>query len=151
MNYYFDTSALFRHYHQELGSEVVAQLMNESNARHFVSWLTILETHSALSQKVRTGNLTTRKLKTLSKKLKTDIVHHRFFVVRMLRRYYDHAAELIFTYGGKRRLRAADALHLAIAIDLCRETRIDCFVTADANLVAVGRQVGIKIINPLDV
>jgi predicted nucleic acid-binding protein len=147
---YFDTSALCRLYHREPGSDVVDRLLNEPGSQHLVSWLTMLETQSALAQKVRTGDITARKFQMLGKRLKADIARRRLLAVRMLRRYFDEAGELIAKYGSKQRLRAADALHLAIAIDLWRGRDIHCFVTADAMLVMFARQEGLTVVNPLD-
>ena len=149
MNCYFDTSALCRLYHLEPGSDVVDRLMNEPGARHCLSWLTMVETQSALAQKVRTREITSRKFQLLRKRLKTDVVRRRLLVVRMLRRYFDEAGALLAKYGTKQRLRAADALHLAIAMDLWREGAIGCFVTADALLVTLARREGLTVVNPM--
>ena len=149
MQYYFDTSALCRWYHREAGSDVIDRLMSEADARHLASWLTIVETESALAQKVRTREITARKFRLLRTRLRTDIARHRLLVVKLLRRYVDQAGDLIAKYGTKHRLRAADALHLAIAIDLVRNKDIDSFVTADALLVTLAVAEGVAVVNPL--
>jgi predicted nucleic acid-binding protein len=149
VNYYYDTSALCRHYHSEPGSDEVSRIIAESGARHYLSWLTIVELHSALAQRVRTRDITARKLKTLSTKIKTDVARHPFHVVRMAESYFDHAVDLILKHGPKQRLRAGDSLHLAIALRLQQIGLIDRFVTADTVLSAVGATEGLIVFNPL--
>jgi hypothetical protein len=54
---FFDTSALGKHYHHEVGTLKVDQHLAESGARHFVSRLTVVEIQSVFAKKVRTGVL----------------------------------------------------------------------------------------------
>lgn len=68
----------------------------------------------------------------------------------MTRSFFDDAAELVLKHGGKQRLRAADAIHLAIASQLANEKKIDRFVTADTNQAAIARQLALSVFNPLD-
>jgi hypothetical protein len=55
---FFDTSALGKRYHQELGSDKVDQLLADQSSRQLVSRLTSVEIHSVFAKKVRTGVLT---------------------------------------------------------------------------------------------
>jgi PIN domain nuclease of toxin-antitoxin system len=54
---FFDTSALGKHYHQEVGSTRVDQILADQGSRHFISRLTVVEIQSVFAKKVRTGVL----------------------------------------------------------------------------------------------
>ena len=149
MTNYFDTSALCRHYHQEPGSDVVDQVLAEAGATHIVSWLTVLETQSAFAVKVRTGEIAEEKLVGIRSRLRADAVQRKLLVVRVLRRHYDRADKLLQTYGPTIRLRTLDALHLAIALDLQAQGRVQNLVTADTAMSTVGKLEGLIILNPL--
>ena len=43
MNYFFDTSALVKFFHEEAGTELVTQLINEPENEVWISELTIVE------------------------------------------------------------------------------------------------------------
>ena len=46
-NYFYDSSALVKRYHTELGSEVINPLFDE-DARHFISELTVADLYQLL-------------------------------------------------------------------------------------------------------
>ena len=149
MGNYFDTSALCRHYHWEPGSEVVEQVFAASRSAHYVSWLTVLETQSAFSLKVRTGEIDAKKLAALRSLLKADIAQQRLLVVRVLKRHYDRADKLLQIHGSTIRLRTLDALHVAIALDLDSRGLAKNLITADTAMSKVGALEGLDVINPL--
>ena len=146
---YFDTSALCRHYHSEPGSAEVDQLLADDTATQYVSWLTVLEAQSAFALKVRTGAINAANLATLRSRLFADIDHKRLLVVRVLRRHYDRADELLVNYGPSVRLRTLDALHLAIALSLQERGLAQRLITADTAMVTVAIQEGLTVFNPL--
>ena len=149
MTNYFDTSALCRHYHTEPGSDIVDRVLAEVGATHIVSWLTVLETQSAFALKVRTGEITEQLLTGLRARLRADVIQRKLLVVRVLRRHYNRADKLLQTYGPTIRLRTLDALHLAIALDLKSQGRVQNLITADNAMITVGTNEGLAIINPL--
>jgi predicted nucleic acid-binding protein len=149
LRYYFDTSALVRYYHPELGSDQVERIIQEQGATHILSWLTVVETHSAFALKVRIGEITAADVGLLRTRLKTQIAERRFLVNRVLRRHYDGAERLLMKYGPVQKLRSLDALHLSIALDLRERGHVDTLVTADATLDKLGRNEGLTVHNPL--
>jgi uncharacterized protein len=52
--YYHDSSALIKHYHAEVGTPVVDNILAEPGAIHFISRLSGVEVPSAFAKKVRT-------------------------------------------------------------------------------------------------
>lgn len=109
----------------------------------------MLETQSAFALKVRTGEITEQLLVGLRARLRADVIQRKLFVVRVLRRHYDRADKLLQTYGPTIRLRTLDALHLAIALDLKSQSRVQNLITADNAMITVGTNEGLAIINPL--
>ena len=53
--YFFDTSALVKHYHAEAGTNVVDRVIDEPEAELIIARLTLVETTSVFAIKVRTG------------------------------------------------------------------------------------------------
>jgi hypothetical protein len=53
-NCFFDTSALGKNYHVEVGTEEVERLLALPQARHFISRSSIVEVQSVFAGKVRT-------------------------------------------------------------------------------------------------
>jgi len=150
VNYYYDTSALCRHYHAETGSDRVEALFEEDGARHVISRLTYVECHSAFALKVRTGQITGDDFALLRRRLRADVHRRSLVVARTLRLHFDLAESLLVKYSLTQRLRTLDALHLAIALDLRAKGSIDTLVSADAVLVSLARSEGLAVINPLD-
>jgi predicted nucleic acid-binding protein len=146
--FFFDTSALGKNYHSEVGSAVVDQLLKERGARHFISRLALIEIQSVFAGKVRTGTIGTADFQLLRRRFLTDVTHRQFLVVRMTGHHYDEAERLIRKYGASQRLRTLDALQLAVALDLKERGALDVFVCADRGLLPVAEAEGFSVINP---
>jgi hypothetical protein len=48
-DYFLDTSALAKHYHQEVGTDVIDKVLQSSTSFFFISRLTTLELHSVFA------------------------------------------------------------------------------------------------------
>ena len=55
--YMIDTSALVKYYHPEVGSAQVIAIADDPSNVLFISRIGLVEIHSALARKVRTGEL----------------------------------------------------------------------------------------------
>ena len=64
--YMVDTSALVKYYHPEIGSPRVIALADDPRNVLFISRIGLVEIHSALARKVRTGELQDRLFNRLS-------------------------------------------------------------------------------------
>ena len=53
--YFFDTSALVKHYHAEAGTVAVDRIIGGAGVELLIARLTLVETISAFAIKVRTG------------------------------------------------------------------------------------------------
>ncbi|HLG15765.1 MAG TPA: type II toxin-antitoxin system VapC family toxin [Blastocatellia bacterium] len=71
-DYFFDTSALGKNYHYEVGTPRVEQLLKEPGARHFISRLRVSEIQSVFAGKVRAGVISESDYRTLRHRFLTD-------------------------------------------------------------------------------
>lgn len=138
---YIDTSALVKYYYPENGSEKIETAI--LSAEHIViSWLTTVEIASALSRRVRTGELTKHQETLVWNSFQNDLHADKISLVEMDDRHYRKAADLIREFGGKFGLKTLDALHLAVAHSLPHGH----FLCVDKMLSQVATKMGIKLL-----
>ena len=147
-DYFLDSSVLGKHYHAEVGTAKVENVLQEPQARHFISRLTVIELQSVFAGKVRTRTITDADLQLLRARFLHDIATRQFQVIRMTDFHYQEAERLIRKHGSMRSLRTLDALQLAVALDLRRRGALGYFVCADNSLCGVANEEGLSIINP---
>jgi predicted nucleic acid-binding protein len=145
---YLDTSALAKLYHTENGSSKVEQLIRDSTGNCFVSRLGMLEMRSVLAQKTRAGEISPVASVAVLQRFRGDIRRRRFRVVSLRTRHYELAEHLVDVYGISSGLRALDSLHLAMALDLQQNRRIDSIIAADKVLCRVAPLERLPAINP---
>jgi predicted nucleic acid-binding protein len=87
-SYYHDSSALIKHYHAELGTSVVDQLLAEPNALHFLSRLSSVEVPAAFAKKVRTREILSADFQRLYHKFLADMTNPRYRILRLLVRRF---------------------------------------------------------------
>jgi hypothetical protein len=145
---FFDSSALGKHYHQELGSARVDQLLADPGSRHFISRLTVVEIQSVFAKKVRTGLLRLADFQLLCRRFLTDVTRRRFQVARVTGAHFQAAEQLIRRLAPAQNLRTLDALQLAVALDLQRQRLINRFICADQSLCTIATAEGLSVVNP---
>lgn len=150
-NYFYDSSALVKRYHIEPGSEVINPLF-DGESRHFISELTVVEIHAAISKK-RLINATTtdEALRQVRAQFSNDLKSLRIAVVQIRSAHYQEAERLVRQYGADTSIgiiRSLDALQLAVAIDFQRRTEIDTFLSSDHRQCSVAVAEGLKVMNP---
>jgi predicted nucleic acid-binding protein len=145
---FLDTSALVKYYHPEEGTREVTQVVQEHNARHYISRLGIVEAQHAFTIKLRTGDITETDFEGLRQRLLRDIGQGQFQHVRVTEPHYREAERLMIAYR-RRRFRTLDALQLAVALDLRRRDMIEYFVCADTRLCETAQEEGLLILNPV--
>ena len=94
-NYFFDTSALSKNYHNEIGTLRVEQLLGKPSTRHFISRLSVIEIQSVFAGKVRTGVISESDFGTLRRRFLTDVSKRGLDVVRLSGFHYQEAERLI--------------------------------------------------------
>jgi predicted nucleic acid-binding protein len=148
VNYFFDSSALIKLYHPELGSQRVAAIFGTAGRRIIVSRLAGVEFHSALALKSRTGHLDRAGSATLRFRFLNDVAIGAIELVELSESHYSAAERLIVRHGDTKGLRTLDAIHLALALDVHLHAGLDAFVAADKALCEVANLEGLAVLNP---
>jgi uncharacterized protein len=147
-DYFFDTSAIAKHYHAETGTAKVDALLATAGASQTVSRLGVVELHSVFAKKVRTGQLSHPDFERLIRRFRQDVRVRRILVVRLTVAHYDAAVALVRRIGPRQNLRTLDAQQLAMALDLNDPARPVTFVCADVPLGIIAAAEGLTVINP---
>ncbi|MEP6535355.1 MAG: type II toxin-antitoxin system VapC family toxin [Bryobacteraceae bacterium] len=146
--YFFDSSALAKRYHPEIGTSKVDQIVQEASSLIRISRLTVVELTSVLAIKVRTQVIGREDAGLLLRQFHEDIVSERLEVFSIGDQELELAEALISRHAFDRRLRTLDALQIAVAIGLRDQSLIDCFVSADKVLCEVAAAEGFLVLNP---
>jgi predicted nucleic acid-binding protein len=146
--YFFDTSALVKHYHAEAGSAEVDRLWNDSAQVLYVSRLSALEIVSAFAGKVRARTISASDFDTLRRRFIADVAQKRFATIRLLVGHFKEAERLLREFGLSVRLRTLDALQLAIALDLRARGVVSHFVCADREILPIAVREGLLVLDP---
>ena len=147
-DYFFDSSALAKYYHPEAGTPEVDEIMNAAGSKIRISRLTVVELPSVFAIKVRTQFISREDARLLLRQFREDVVSRRFDVFGVGESEFALAERLIEQYGFEMRLRALDAVQLAVALGLRRQNLIDHFVASDKVLCEVAALQGFSVFNP---
>jgi len=146
--YFLDSSALFKHYRNEIGSPTVERILREVHSEHLIARLTLVEILSGLAKKVRMATILPSDYGYLERRFRADVRQRLLHPIRMLNAHFTSASELIGSHGLTRQLRALDAIQLAVALRVHRTTPLDHFICADQRLCDVAILEGLAVINP---
>jgi hypothetical protein len=91
--YFFDSSALIKRYHTEIGTPNVRTILNEPDAEHFIARLTTIEILSGFATEVRTGVLSSIEFHRLRSLFFADVKRRLLRPVRALNADYRLFAE----------------------------------------------------------
>lgn len=149
-SYFFDSSALVKLYHVEVGTPLVDSLATASGSVVRISGFTPAEIVSAFAIKVRTRSIGRSDADVLVHQFLSDIAAGQLNVVSVAEPEFALAEALVRRYAFEFRLRSLDALQLAVAISLRVRNLVDHFVAADRVLCEVAGLEGFSVINPED-
>lgn len=138
LRYFFDTSALIKLYHQEDGTEVVDQLVNQDQPVIVISDLSGVEMASAMAKKVRAREIAPETFTAVIAAFEADLP--AFDVQFVTTQTMLAARELLKRWGVAHGLRSLDAIQLAAALSADRQDSLDLFVAADKRLTAVAER-----------
>lgn len=127
MSHYLDTSIVVPLYCPEVFSEPVTVFLREDESALFISQLVELEFMSALSKKVRLGQLSLESANDAAASFQSDIQLGRYTSLVVKPEYYQLAKRWISQFNLP--LRTLDGLHLAIV-----QAHGLCLITADTGL-----------------
>ena len=135
--YFFDSSALAKRYHPELGTAKVLSIFGEPGREIRISNLSFLEIQSVFGMKVRSGVISRSEAGVQRARLLADIAGGEIEVCSLTADLFTDAAQLIGRHSFSHRLRTLDALQLAVAIGLSNQGLLDQFVVSDRALAEV--------------
>jgi predicted nucleic acid-binding protein len=140
---FIDTSALFKRYQIEKGTDKICDLIENSRDKIFISSLTIVEVISNLKRLYEIDHLTTER----------DFVQQRLFFYNDVEQFeitiLDVTADDIMKAEGlilKRYMKPVDAIQVAVALN--NFSAKPTFVSSDHKLCSIAQQEGLQIFNP---
>jgi uncharacterized protein len=146
--FFIDSSALVKRYHPEIGTPRVDRIVDSTSNIIVISRLTPVELISALAIKVRTKSILQQEADLALRRFRSDIAIGKLEVFSIARSEFSNAETLVERYAFTLRLRALDALHLAVALALRNKQLVDHFVAADETLCQVAEMEGFSVLNP---
>jgi uncharacterized protein len=132
--YFFDSSALAKRYHPEIGTAKVLSIFSEPGREVRISKLSFLELQSVFAMKVRSGVISRGEAGIQRARLLVDIAAGDIEVCAMTTDLFTAAEKLIGRHSFSHRLRTLDALQLAMALNLSNEGLLDQIVVSDKAL-----------------
>lgn len=146
--YFLDTSALVKHYHQEGGTEVVDQIFNSTEKILLISDISIIEFHSALGLKVRTGEITKDVFKHTIGLFAQDIADTKYQIETFRDKQKKEAADLLIKYAFEHHIRTLDSIQLSVIKSAAVADQIEVVLCADKRFCEIIRLEGLKVFNP---
>jgi predicted nucleic acid-binding protein len=142
MQYFFDTSAVVKIYHQEMGSDRILPLYRDGETI-VISELSKVEFLSTIHKKLRTGEITVATLEAVRDRFFADCAA-RFVVVHVASFIVDAAMDLLGAHGRTNHLFSLDALQIAM-LSVVAEKDIT-FVCADKRLTTLVKTMGFPVL-----
>jgi predicted nucleic acid-binding protein len=146
--HFLDSSALVKLYHAEAGTPAIEHLVNAPGNIVRISRLSVAELTSAFAIKVRTQSINRDDADIFLRQFRDDVAVGRLEVFSIGESEFAMTELLVERYAFDLRLRALDALQLAVALELQNQKLADHFVAADTILCEVARLEGFSVINP---
>jgi predicted nucleic acid-binding protein len=136
---YVDTSTLLKLLVEEPGSPQAAVIWDSAEVVAAARVLHV-EARAALAAAGHAGRLSPAQLRRTKSELAS--LWQQFTVIEVTEGLVDSAGDL----AEQERLRGYDAIHLAAALEI----GADLLTSADADLCAAGRRLGMHVANPVD-
>jgi len=143
-NYFLDTSALFKRYVLEKGSQVVNDLFNNQNATIFISEVTLCEVISNLRRLVDVDKIITEdEFEELRATFLGDVGDEIFEIVELTSTIILTSLEIC----SKQYITPLDSIQLASALSFSEKP---VFVCSDQKLLRLARKQGLITIDPMN-
>ena len=140
--YFFDTSALVKLYHEESGDIIVLPIYYGEN-EIFISELSRIEFISAMHKKFRNKEINTRILRITIDRFISDF-NDRFHIIPLVSSLVDIAFDLITEYGRSKHLITLDAIQLASFLAIADDDTT--FVSADDRFNSFVKQMSFNVL-----
>ena len=145
MNYFFDTSAMVKLFHEEKGSDAVESIVAKHENQIWALELVRLELFSAIARRCRQREISRTDFFDLISDFEEQL--ETFIIEPMGHAVLVEAEKLMKKFGLKHGLRSLDALQLG-AFRLLADTDW-IFLCADRKLCDIAEECGIKVKNPM--
>jgi predicted nucleic acid-binding protein len=140
--YFFDTSALVKLYHEEPGDIIVLPIYYSKN-EIFISEISRIEFISATHKKFRNKEINTGILKITMDRFISDF-NGRFHVIPLASSLADIAFDLIAKHGRSKHLITLDAIQLASFLAIADDDTT--FVSADDRFNSLVKQMSFNVL-----
>lgn len=139
MNFFLDTSALLKLYHDEEGTENLWNLLIENSSDLFltISDLTPIEFHSALLKRVRMEEIGLDTAIKIFTNFSKDL--ELMNIIEIDRSIKNFAVDLLKEHASTKTLKTLDALQLSSAIISNNNFTIDYFIASDRRFLDLAR------------
>lgn len=145
MNLFFDTSALLKFFHNEIGSENVTKLLISPDNNIYISELAKIEFISSIHRLFREKELTVDVLEEIIKRFERTILKYKIEPIET--KIVLESISLLKDFAQKASLRSLDAIQLA-TFNLFQDEGW-AFVTTDNKLATTATNIGLNVINPI--
>jgi predicted nucleic acid-binding protein len=141
MNLFFDTSSLFKLYHQEDGTEDLLNLFATKNIEKiFITEITIVEFSSAVWKKCRKKEIDIDTANFLIEKFDADLA--KYSIVPTMGILHKNATRLIMKYWHLG-LRTLDSIQLSSVLEI--KPTVGLFLTSDKVLAKIATLEGLSV------
>jgi hypothetical protein len=141
--YYFDSSALVKRYSMERGTRIVNKLMVKRGKVAILPTWTVTDFYAVLATRAQEGQITRDDCYSVIYKFEIESKDGLYQFIAPTMGTYLATKELALEYPF---LRSSQVMHLALALEL-KPLRLTV-VSADTQLLAASKTVGLHIINP---
>ncbi len=143
MPYFMDSSALVKRYHQEIGTEVIDNIIETNYEQIFISSIALIEIIATLRRKVKERKISKNRFIKLKSAFLYD-VEKRYTLIPL----DDSVLADALHIAEKRGCKSLDSLQLASAIKTKLIDEKIIFVCADKQLLKYAKNEGFEVINP---
>jgi hypothetical protein len=141
--FYFDTTALVKHYHLELGSRVVDDLIRHTGHAVILGEPAVANLYALLNRRVETGEITRDDYFTTIVTFETEMAQGRFQFLDVDAATLKNIRLLILRHH---RLGVQQGLHLALSMEM--QALKPTVVSTDPVLLSACEAEGLKVMNP---
>jgi uncharacterized protein with PIN domain len=142
-DYYFDTSALVKLYHDELNTSVVEEFFSNEENQIFISEIACIELYSALYRLRRMNQISEDVLDAAIASFEDDCAY-RLAIQVVTSHNIEQAKAIIKRYGHNKSIRTLDAIQLSTSLG---RTDNLLFVCADTLLSELAQNEKLKVLD----
>lgn len=141
--FYFDTTALVKRYHLELGSRAVDELINHPGYAVVLGEPAVADLYAVLNRRMETGEITRDDYFTTMATFEAEMAQGRFQLLEVDAATLKNMRVLILRHSG---LGVQQGFHLALSMEMLALK--PTVVTTDPALLLVCEAEGLKALNP---